>query len=92
MFTPHEMFLLIVNLLGVLVIILVLSLLSRCSMYLKKILVEIKELNKKLRPPALNEVVCPACNRSFPKSNGKEVAGKFLCPSCADNDITVTMG
>ena len=86
------MFILIVTLIGVLGIIIVLSLLSRCSMYLKKILAEIKELNKRLTPLALNEAVCPACNRSFSKSNGKEVAGKFLCPSCAGKDATVTMG
>ena len=89
---PHEMFSLIVILISVLVIILVLSLLSRCSMYLKKILAEIKDLNKKLTPPDLREMVCSKCSKTISESEGKKVAGKVLCPKCADNDVTVTMG
>ena len=90
--TQESMFSLIVILISILVIIMVLSLLSRCSMYLKKILAEIKELNKRLTTPALKEVVCPKCNKPFSESTGKEVRGKILCPLCAANDVTVTMG
>lgn len=90
--TTQELFTLTAVLIGLLLIILVLSLLSRCSMYLKKILAEIKELNKRLKPAVEKEVVCPKCNKPFPESKGKGVGGKVLCPLCAANDVTVTMG
>lgn len=90
--TPQEMLLLIIISISVLVIILILSLLSRCSKYLKKILAEIKELNNKLTPPTQKEAVCSKCNKTISESNIKKVAGKVLCPMCAGNDVTVTMG
>lgn len=89
---PQESLLsLIIIVFSLLIVIIILSLLSRCSMYLKKILAELKDLNKRLTISAERELLCPVCKKTFPEKNGKEVEGKILCPLCAANDITITL-
>lgn len=90
--TTQELFIPAAGLFSFFVIMILLVLLSRCSMYLKKILAEIKDLNKRLTPLVDKELVCPKCSKTFPESKGKVVGGKVLCPLCAANDVTVTMG
>ena len=97
--TPQAFFIL-KSLLIIIFMVLVISYLSRCSLYLSRILKELKKSNsqshlKQAVPGSPNKtteleagmIICDWCKNPFPETDKKFMGGNTLCPGCYQSKV-----